>query len=182
MPTTPTHIRLYGTATDSIVDGIGLRFSVFTQGCPHQCSGCHNPESQLFEGGTLRAINELATEIEANRLIQGVTLSGGEPLEQAEACFVLARRLKEKGLNIWIYTGYLFEDIIAGNLGEAAKELLSVCDVLVDGPFVESLHSYDLQWRGSSNQRIIDLPSSLEQRRAVLWQHEDSFPEAPASW
>lgn len=178
----PKTIRLYGTATDSIVDGPGLRYSVFTQGCQHGCPGCHNPESQALDGGYEANIDEIFEEIVGNKIIQGVTLSGGEPLLQSEACLALAHRLKEKGFNIWIYSGYLFEDVMAGSRGAAACELLGLCDVLVDGPFIEARHDYELKWCGSSNQRVIDLPKSHEAKAVVLWQNRECFPEVPPSW
>jgi len=177
-----TSIRLFGTATDSIVDGPGLRFSVFVQGCPHGCPGCHNPESQPFAGGYEKAIDALVAEVAANRLINGVTLSGGEPLAQSGACLELAMRLKALGFGIWLYTGYLYEDVMSGHIGEAAKELVALCDVVVDGPFVEALKSYALTWKGSSNQRVIDVPATHKAGRIVLWQSQDSFPEPPDSW
>lgn len=178
----PTTIRLYGTAADSIVDGPGLRYAVFVQGCTHECPGCHNPESQPACGGTVRAIDDIVDEIEANGLVGGVTLSGGEPFEQCAACLSLARKLKAQGLGLWIYSGYLYEDLLAGRPDPLAPELLACCDVLVDGPFVQALNSYDLTWKGSSNQRVIDLAASREAGAVVLWQTSDSFPEVPASW
>ena len=178
----PTTIRLYGTAADSIVDGPGLRYAVFVQGCTHECPGCHNPESQPACGGTVRAIDDIVDEIEANGLVGGVTLSGGEPFEQCAACLVLARKLKAQGLGLWIYSGDVYEDLLAGRPDPLAPELLACCDVLVDGPFVQALNSYDLAWKGSSNQRVIDLAASREAGAVVLWQTSDSFPEVPASW
>ena len=178
----PTTIHLYGTAADSIVDGPGLRYAVFVQGCTHECPGCHNPESQPACGGTVRAIDDIVDEIEANGLVGGVTLSGGEPFEQCAACLSLARKLKAQGLGLWIYSGYLYEDLLAGRPDPLAPELLACCDVLVDGPFVQALNSYDLTWMGSSNQRVIDLAASREAGAVVLWQTSDSFPEVPASW
>ncbi|MEG0374928.1 MAG: anaerobic ribonucleoside-triphosphate reductase activating protein [Raoultibacter sp.] len=178
----PEVIRLFGTATDSIVDGPGLRYAVFVQGCTHCCPGCHNPESQPAAGGTVELVDDIVERIEENRLIQGVTLSGGEPFEQCGACLALAKKLKERGYALWIYSGYTYEDLCAGKPDPLAPELLTCCDVLVDGPFVKALNSYDLTWRGSSNQRVIDLAASREQNDIVLWQTRDSFPEVPASW
>lgn len=202
-------IRLYGTAPDSIVDGPGLRFAVFVQGCTHGCPGCHNPDSQPACGGDVRRIDELAAEIEANGLAQGVTISGGEPFEQAAACAELARRMRALGLNVWTYTGYRYEDLAAlanraadaGAAGAAcdaaaasvrpslpsvdpagAEALLAATDVLVDGPFVQALHSFELPWRGSSNQRLIDVPATRTSGRIVLWDTHEDFPEKPASW
>ena len=182
MPDQLDTIRLFGTATDSIVDGPGLRFAVFVQGCTHACPGCHNPESQPREGGTVESIDGLVARIAENRLIQGVTLSGGEPFEQCGATLALARKLKESDYNLWIYSGYLYEELLAGRPDPLAPELLACCDVLIDGPFVQALNSYDLTWRGSSNQRVIDLAASRAEASVVLWQTSDDFPEVPASW
>ncbi len=173
---------MYGTASDSIVDGPGLRFSVFVQGCTHHCEGCHNPESQPSQGGYLQSIESIFQEILDNKLAQGVTLSGGEPFEQCEACLELAKLLKEKGYNIWIYSGYLYEDLMAGNPDPLAPELLACCDVLIDGPFVKALNSYDLKWKGSSNQRIIDLAKTRDTGKIVLWESEELDFQKPSSW
>ena len=196
--TPPDTIRLYGTAPDSIVDGPGLRFAVFVQGCTHGCPGCHNPDSQPACGGDVRRIDELAAEIAANKLARGVTISGGEPFEQAAASAELARKARSRGLNVWTYTGYTYEDLaaLAGRGAEAphapralpavdpagAAALLDATDVLVDGPFVQKLHSFDLPWRGSCNQRLIDVPATRAAGRIVLWDTHEDFPEKPASW
>ena len=191
--TTPTHIRLFGTAADSIVDGPGLRYAVFTQGCSHRCAGCHNPESWPFEGGTLTSIDDVVANIQANKLIQGVTLSGGDPFCQPAASAELARRLKELGYNVWVYTGYEYEDLVRLSDGEdeggaeselaaAIRMLLENADVLVDGPFVESLKSLGLKWRGSANQRVIDMAATRKAGRIVRWEAQDAFPTKPASW
>lgn len=181
--TTPTHIRLFGTASDSIVDGPDLRFSVFVQGCTHHCPGCHNPESQPFEGGTLESIEDIVAKVRANGLVHGVTLSGGEPFDQAEATAELASRLKELGYNIWTYTGYLYEDLNARAAEELAiGRLLDCTDVLVDGPFVLAKKSLGLKYRGSSNQRLVDIAKTRENGRVVLWKTFDDFPTKPASW
>jgi anaerobic ribonucleoside-triphosphate reductase activating protein len=173
---------MYGTAQDSIVDGVGLRFAVFVQGCSHHCPGCHNPESQPTEGGYLQSVKSLLDEIHANRLARSVTLSGGEPFEQCEALLELARALKAEGYNLWIYSGYLYEDLMKGNPSPLAPELLAQCDVLVDGPFVQALHSYDLKWKGSSNQRVIDLNATRVEGEVRLFQQEELSFEKPPSW
>lgn len=176
-------IRLYGTAPDSIVDGPGLRYAVFVQGCTHGCPGCHNPDSQPAEGGTLTPINDVLADIRANKLITGVTLSGGEPFEQPAACAVIARTLSDEGYDVWAYSGYLYEDLLARAQSDAAvAALLDAVHVLVDGPFVEAKKSYTLKWRGSSNQRLIDVPASRAAGTVVLWSNETYVPEKPASW
>lgn len=173
---------MYGTAPESIVDGPGLRFSVFVQGCSHRCPGCHNPESQPHTGGYMAEVADLLHEIHQNRLIHGVTLTGGEPFEQTEGVLALARELKAEGYNLWIYSGYLFEDLMSGHPDKFAPELLRQCDVLVDGPFIKALNSYDLQWKGSSNQRVIDLPATLAHDEIVLWQQDTLEFSVPSSW
>ena len=176
-------LNLYGTAPDSIVDGPGLRYAVFVQGCTHHCPGCHNPESQPVVGGTPTAISDVLADIRANKLITGVTLSGGEPFEQPAACAALARALKADGYNLWAYSGYLYEQLLARAEAEpAGAELLAIIDVLVDGPFVEGRKAYTLKWRGSDNQRLIDVPRSQAEGRVVLWSNESYVPEKPPSW
>ncbi len=121
---TTDYISLYGTVPDSIVDGPSLRYAVFVQGCSHHCPGCHNPESQPAEGGMLTRLSDLLADIEANGLVHDVTLSGGEPFEQPEACAALAAELKRRGYGIWCYTGYLYEGLEkrAAEAEEAARE------------------------------------------------------------
>ena len=177
-----TTLRMYGTAPESIVDGPGLRFSVFVQGCSHGCPGCHNVESQPAEGGYLCDVQDLIRDIHKNKLIHGVTLTGGEPFEQTEGMIALARELRAEDYDLWIYSGYLFEELMGGHPHQRAPELLALCDVLVDGPFVQSLTSYELRWKGSSNQRVIDLPATFAQKRIVLWQAPALDFAKPSSW
>lgn len=192
----PTIIRLYGTVNDSIVHGPGLRFTVFVQGCKHHCPGCHNPESWPFEGGTEESIDALIERILANKLVRGVTLSGGDPFEQPAACAEIARRVKAAGRNVWTYTGYLYEDLqrqldclndpaldsAERDRLESISWLLSESDVLVDGPFVQEKRSLDLKFCGSTNQRLIDLAKTRAQGKVVLWQTFEDFPTKPPSW
>ena len=180
--TTPTTIRLYGTAPDSIVDGPGLRYAVFVQGCSHGCPGCHNPESQPHVGGQVRRIEDVVADIAANKLVQGVTVSGGEPFEQAAACAELARRCRALGLNVWTYSGYRYEQLEEGVPVPAARDLLDQTHVLVDGPFVQAQHSFDLPWRGSLNQRLIDVSATRKAGRVVLWETHRDIPQKPPSW
>ncbi|MBP3360437.1 MAG: anaerobic ribonucleoside-triphosphate reductase activating protein [Clostridia bacterium] len=161
-------IRLFGTANDSIVDGPGIRYAVFVQGCPHRCPGCHNPGSHNFEGGYIKSIEELASEIKNNPLLDGVTFSGGEPFCSAEELSYLASLLD---MNVFCYTGYLFEELVRGaNKENHWGELLSCIDVLVDGKFEAEKKSYELLFKGSSNQRIIDVPESLKTGSVVLYE------------
>lgn len=156
-------IRIFGTANDSIVDGPGLRFTVFVQGCPHDCPGCHNPDSHPFDGGEMMDTDALLERIKGNPLLDGVTFSGGEPFCQPLPLYELGKQVKALGLHIMTYTGYTFEHLYENRSKVPGyEELLSVTDVLVDGRFVEELRSLELRFRGSSNQRIIDVPKSLE--------------------
>ena len=176
-------IRLFGTENDSIVDGLGLRFCVFVQGCNHKCKGCHNPGSWDANGGTLRTISDVLEEIHENALVRAVTLSGGEPFCQACACAKIALELKRDGYNVWCYTGYLFEEVRErADVDACVMELLENIDVLVDGPFVEELNSYELNWRGSSNQRIIDMPKTLAKGEVILWEEPKYIPKKPENW
>lgn len=172
---------LYGAVPDSIVDGPGLRYSVFVQGCSHACPGCHNPESQPFEGGEPTSIERILADIHSNRLCRSVTITGGEPFDQAPACARLARCLKDEGYGVWVYTGYLFEDLAVSDRAGVA-DLLACADVLVDGPFVEARKSLELEWRGSSNQRLIDLPASRAAGRPIAWEQASFELEPPPSW
>ena len=158
-------IRLAGIADDSIVDGPGIRVTVFGQGCPHHCPGCQNPETWAFEGGLETEEEALADRIRQNPLAKGVTFSGGEPFAQA-AGFARLAELLRADYELAAYTGYTFEQLFAME-DPAVKKLLSLLDILVDGPFVEAERSLSLRFRGSRNQRIIDLPKSLAAGRAV---------------
>ena len=166
----PDTIRLYGLVTDSIVDGPGYRTAIFVQGCPYHCEGCHNPESQPFEGGTVWTLDDVEKKFANNPLLSGITLSGGEPAEQAAPCAELARRAHQKGLNVWTYTGSTLE-----KLTERAKDdpalaaLLAETDVLVDGPFILAQRSLELDFCGSKNQRLIDMNETRRQGKIILW-------------
>lgn len=169
------NIRIAGTVNDSIVDGAGYRFTIFTQGCPHRCPGCHNPQTHDFSGGTEITPEELLQKIKANPLLDGVTFSGGEPFSQAEALTELARKIHAMGgLDIVTYTGYTFEQLLAGS-GEnpAWRTLLEETDILIDGLFIESQKSYEVRFRGSANQRYLDARESLRQGKAI----DASLPE-----
>ena len=160
-------LRLFGVADDSIVDGPGLRFAVFVQGCSHHCPGCHNPQALDSAGGQETSVAALWRQICANPLLSGITLSGGEPFEQPEPLLELAQLAKAQGLNVWAYSGYLYEQLLAARPSPHARELLLACDVLVDGPYVTELASQDLKWRGSANQRVIDIAASLQSSQVV---------------
>lgn len=161
-------IKIAGIANDSIVDGPGFRFTIFVQGCPHKCRGCHNPQTHDFSGGTDTSTDELLAKIKANPLLDGVTFSGGEPFCHAKALADLAREIHALGLNIVTYSGYTFEELLAGaDTHPEWLELLEETDILIDGRFEESLKSYDVRFRGSTNQRYLDAKASLTQKKAV---------------
>ena len=158
-------LDLAGVMTDSIVDGPGIRTTVFAQGCPHRCDGCHNPETWEFGCGTQVEEEAVLAMVKSNPLCRGVTFSGGEPFAQAEGFARLAELLKELGYEVAAYSGYTFEQLLAGS--EEQKKLLSRLDVLIDGPFLMAERSLELNFRGSRNQRILNVPESLAQGRAV---------------
>lgn len=161
-------IRIAGTVQDSIVDGPGLRYVVFTQGCPHRCEGCHNPETHDFGGGKLTDTDRLYDECTENPLTKGVTFSGGEPFCQAEALYELGIRLKERGYNLMSYSGWTFEELQKKAQNEEyVGKLLSILDMLVDGRFELKNRSLMLTYRGSTNQRIIDVQKSLAENRVT---------------
>ena len=161
-------IRIAGVVQDSIVDGPGNRFTLFTQGCPHHCPGCHNPDSHAFDGGRLTDTDTLIADMRRNPLLDGLTLSGGEPFCQAEACLLMANAAHQAGLNVWAYTGYTFEQLLE-EADSARMALLAAIDVLVDGPFLLAQKSLAIQWRGSGNQRLLDMPASLAAKKACAW-------------
>ncbi|MBE5800677.1 MAG: anaerobic ribonucleoside-triphosphate reductase activating protein [Clostridiales bacterium] len=167
-------MRIYGVVTDSIVDGPGFRTSIFTQGCPHHCPGCHNPESHDPNGGKDWTLDEVESRFTNNPLLDGITLTGGEPFEQPEACAELARRAHEKGLNVWAFSGYTYEQLLEkAEQQPAIGTLLDRCDVLVDGPFRQEERSLELRFRGSKNQRLIDLNKTREVGKIVLYTHPE---------
>ncbi len=158
-------LNLAGVQTDSIVDGPGIRTTYFCQGCPHHCPGCHNPETWPFAGGTPMDTDALLEIAVSNPLCRGVTFSGGEPFAQAEGFLELAKALKARGYEIASYSGYTFEQLCSGT--PAQRALLECIDVLIDGPFVQAEKSLELAFRGSQNQRILDVPKSLQAGEAV---------------
>ncbi len=163
-------LRIAGTVNDSIVDGPGIRFTIFTQGCPHNCPGCHNPQTHAFDGGVETDTDELLEKIKSNPLLDGVTFSGGDPFCQAEPLAELGRQIKALGLNIVTYTGYDFEELYAHRNTHGWGSLLEVTDILIDGKYVQELHSWEIKFRGSTNQRYIDCQESLKAGRAIETQ------------
>ena len=165
----PLPLRLAGVIRESVVDGPGYRFVVFTQGCPHRCEGCHNPETHDFEGGYDSDTDRILEAVRTDPLLRGVTFSGGEPFCQAGALAHLARQIHVLGLDVMCYTGYTFEQLTASPQEHPDwMELLSQTDILVDGRFVLAEKSLSLRFRGSKNQRIIDPRRSLEEGKIVL--------------
>ena len=158
-------LNLSGIVSDSIVDGPGIRTTVFSQGCPHHCPGCHNPETWDFGCGTDVPVEAIVDMVKSNPLCRGVTFSGGEPFAQAAGFAQLARLLKEKGYEVASYSGFTFEELLAGS--DAQKELLASIDILIDGPFLMAERSLEVPFRGSRNQRILDVPQSLAAGMAV---------------
>ena len=165
-------IRVIDVIEDTMVDGPGFRTSIYCAGCRHRCPGCHNPQSWAFDAGHDMTVEQLMRIIEADPYTQGVTFSGGDPMYQAAAFAELARQIHRRTQkDIWCYTGFTFESLIHDD----QRELLTEVDVLVDGPFVESLHDPDLLFRGSSNQRLIDVQASRYSGKTVLWKPEPLY-------
>ena len=154
--------------TDSIVDGLGIRTVVWTQGCSHKCPFCHNPGTHDFNGGELVDLEDVIEELENLSGQNGVTFSGGDPMFQPKQCSILAKKTHELGMNVWAYTGFTFEELLKSN-NKDILEFLSNIDVLIDGKFEIEKRSMDLEFRGSSNQRIIDVPKSLENHKVTLY-------------
>ncbi|ALP88968.1 MULTISPECIES: anaerobic ribonucleoside-triphosphate reductase activating protein [Clostridium] len=161
-------IRLSGIAYESLVNGPGIRRVFFSQGCKHNCKGCFNPDTHDFNGGENRNMDELIESVLDNPMIKGVTFSGGDPLEQAEKFAYMAKAFKNNNLNIWCYTGYTYEYIREHkDENNGWNELLNNIDVLVDGKFEEENMQEGLKFRGSTNQRIIDIKESLNHGKIV---------------
>ena len=164
-------LRILDIVEDTMVDGPGFRTSIYCAGCRHQCKGCHNPQSWDFNQGREMTVEEIMRIIMADPYTRGVTFSGGDPMYQAARFAELARQIHRRTQkDVWCYTGFTFESLIQ----QDQRELLAEVDVLVDGPFVESLHDPDLLFRGSSNQRLIDVQASLYSGETVLWKPDVS--------
>ena len=151
-------IVIAGAKKHSLVDGPGVRYTLFMQGCPHNCKGCHNPDTHDINKGKILDVKDVYNDIITTRYIDGVTISGGDPFFQPEALCELLKMLKEQGLSIWCYSGWRFEDLL---LNEKQAKALKYVDVLVDGKFEEDKKSKECMFRGSTNQRIIDVQATL---------------------
>lgn len=163
-------IRIAGVVSDSITDGPGIRYTLFVQGCPHHCPGCQNPQTHDFSGGRDAEEEEIIAGINKNPLLSGLTLSGGEPMCQARVLARLVERVRRecpKIKEVACYTGFTWEELAQGK-ADGAQELLKQLDTLVDGRFIQAQRSWDLKFKGSKNQRVIDVKKSLEQGKVVL--------------
>ena len=160
-------INVCGIERESIVDGPGFRYVLFVQGCPHRCPGCHNPESHDFNGGTGMTVTEIFADIMKNPHLKGVTFSGGEPFEQTDALVDLGHMIRDAGLSLMSYSGYTLEELKARH-DSSTDELLDMLDILVDGRYVESLRNLTLVYRGSENQRVIDMKKTLSTGHLTL--------------
>lgn len=161
-------MKILNIVQDTIVDGVGLRTTIYFAKCEHRCEGCHNPQSWNISNGIERTVQDIVQEIASNKIIKGVTLSGGDPLFQPKEACELSKQLKQLGYNIWVYTGFTYEEIINGE-NKDRIELLNYVDVLVDGKFIESEKDLTLKFRGSKNQLLIDLKESLKQSKKILF-------------
>lgn len=165
-----TKIRLaFPLQSDSIVDGEGIRTVVWTQGCLHHCPGCHNPQTHDLNGGIEYDIEEIKKEISELEWQDGITLSGGDPFFQAKASAEIAQYAKSVGMNVWAYTGYTYEQLLSiSQKNQDIRELLYSIDVLVDGRFEQDKKSLNIRYRGSTNQRIINVPESLKENQIII--------------
>ena len=158
--------RAFGLVENSFVDGPGIRMAIFFQGCIRHCEGCHNPNSWPMYGGERMDTNDIIKKIANDPLLTGITLTGGEPFLQPTQALVLATFARQRGLSVWCYTGYTFEEI--SEWEDNRKTLLKNIDVLIDGPFEIDKMSLDIPWRGSTNQRLVDVQKSLETGKVIL--------------
>ena len=159
-------IKIAGKVAHSFVNGPGIRYVLFFQGCPHHCPGCQNPETHDVSGGETTTTEAILADIKSTKFLDGVTFSGGDPLMQPDALLELSKAVHDMGLNVWVYTGYTYEALKEKGLLKA----LAYVDVLVDGPFIMDLRSEETIWRGSSNQRLVNVQKSLRQDKLILYQ------------
>lgn len=155
--------------TDSIVDGVGLRTVIWTQGCNHNCEGCQNPETHNFNGGFETTTEKIIAILKTLKLQKGITFSGGDPFEQSNACSQIAKEAHNLNFDVWVYTGYTFEQIVKSN-NKFWLNFLNYIDILVDGKFIKAYKNLDLKFRGSENQRIIDVKKSLLLKKTIEYK------------
>ncbi|MCH3951593.1 MAG: anaerobic ribonucleoside-triphosphate reductase activating protein [Acidaminococcus sp.] len=167
---TEMKVRIAGVKRHSCVDGPGVRYTLFFQGCPHDCPGCQNMDTHDRNGGMEEDVGDVTADLLSTRYLDGVTLSGGDPLMQPEAAAVIAEAAEKAGYPVWLYTGWTWEAILSGSAGNAVKKVLPHITVLVDGPYKAALNTGTTKWRGSSNQRLIWVPESIRTGKIVLWQ------------
>ena len=162
-------ICIAGLVPDSIVDGPGIRCAIFCQGCAHRCPGCHNPQTHDFCGGTEYTVAQLLAFVQKNPLCRGVTFSGGDPMYQPQGFAALAHELKALRYEVACYTGFTWEELVDDDSadGIARQHLLHYTDILIDGPFILAQKNMDLLFKGSMNQRIIDVQASLAQKEST---------------
>ena len=162
-------LRVAGLVEDSIVDGDGFRFTIFVQGCKRRCPNCQNPETQPLEGGHEETLEALLQRIRQNPLLTGVTFSGGEPFLQPAPLAALARDVHALGLDVWSYSGFTLDELLArAEKDKATAALLNEIDVLVDGPYEEAERDLTLHFRGSRNQRVIDMKATRKAKKIQL--------------
>ena len=163
-------LNIAGIVEESIVDGPGIRYVVFTQGCPHHCPGCHNPETHSFSGGHFMSVEDIFTQFQQDALLKGITFSGGEPFCQPEPLVELAKLVHGMGKDVAVFTGYTNEELIKME-DPAIRVLLDETDLLIDGPYLEDLRNLELRFRGSENQRLIDMNATRTARSVMLWEN-----------
>lgn len=156
-------IKIAGLVSESYVDGPGIRFAIFMQGCHRHCDGCHNPITHDPNAGYFVNTDDIIYQFKLNSLLDGITLTGGEPFLQPVPAIEIAQAAKNFGLNVWCYTGFTFDDV-------KSSPLLNFVDVLVDGEFRLVERDLNLRFRGSRNQRLIDVPKSLATEKIILWE------------
>lgn len=159
-------VNLSGIISESIVDGNGIRYVIFTQGCPHHCKGCHNASTWDFIEKDLHNEDDIVKAVQDNYLLDGITFSGGEPMMQPKPLIYIAQKVHEVGKDVWCYSGFTFEEIMSFN--DDRTELLQNVDVLVDGEFILEQRDISLQFRGSKNQRVIDVKETLKNHKIIL--------------
>lgn len=171
-------LSIAGTVRESIVDGPGIRYAVFAQGCPHRCAGCHNSETWAFGGGTPAREEDIIAEMKRNPLLRGITLSGGEPFCQAVPMSHLARLARAAGYDVVVFSGFTFEELMKKKTEPGVRELLHNADILIDGRYDASKRSWSLPFAGSSNQRMIDVQQTRASGTITLWDSCSGSDEA----